>query len=72
MSVTLRRAACSLVVLLCSAALVIAQQVQPAQPRTVQPRTNKTPWIMPGHLNDPVVAVFPPDFAARVHGQSLV
>lgn len=39
--------------------------------RTVQPRTNKTPWIMPDDLNDPAVAAFPPDFAARVHAQPL-
>jgi hypothetical protein len=39
--------------------------------RTVQPRTNKTPWIMPDALNAPAVAAFPPEFAARVHAQPL-
>lgn len=39
--------------------------------RTVQPRTNRTPWIMPDALNAPTVAALPPEFAARVHAQPL-
>lgn len=40
--------------------------------RTIQPRTDKTPWIMPEDLNDPTVAVFPPGFATHIHSQPLV
>lgn len=40
--------------------------------RTVQPRTGKTPWVMPEHLNAPTVPDFPAKFAERVHEQPLV
>ncbi|MFP1155660.1 hypothetical protein BHQ21_25770 [Mycobacterium sherrisii] len=32
--------------------------------RTIEPRTGKSPWIMPDGLADPVLAEFPPEFAA--------
>ena len=31
--------------------------------RTINPRTKMPPWIMPKELGDPVLAVFPPEFA---------
>lgn len=34
--------------------------------RTVSPRTQETPWIMPDELNSPVVAALPAEFADRV------
>lgn len=34
--------------------------------RTVAPKSGKTPWIMPGELNSPAIAVFPTRFADRV------
>jgi hypothetical protein len=40
--------------------------------RTVQPKTGKTPWIMPEELNQAEVAEFPSAFAARVQSQPLV
>ncbi|GAB4002721.1 hypothetical protein GCM10028772_04380 [Nocardioides ultimimeridianus] len=40
--------------------------------RTIQPRTGKTPWIMPEDMNSPVVATFPEAFAARLTEQALV
>lgn len=40
--------------------------------RTAQPRTGKTPWIMPDSMNAPTVADFPTRFAARLREQALV
>lgn len=40
--------------------------------RTIQPRTGKTPWVMPEHMNAPNVSNFPAKFAERVHEQPLV
>lgn len=40
--------------------------------RTTQPRTNKSPWMMPDDLNDPEVVVLPPGFSARAHAEPLV
>lgn len=40
--------------------------------RTVQPKTGKTPWIMPEEMNSAAVPDFPEQFAARLHEQSLV
>lgn len=40
--------------------------------RTARPRTGETPWIMPGDMNSPDLAPFPPRFAGRVHLQPLV
>lgn len=31
--------------------------------RTINPRTKNPPWIMPKELGDPVLVVFPPNFA---------
>lgn len=39
--------------------------------RSIQPRTNKTPWIMPEDMSSPDVATFPPDFARLVRAQPL-
>lgn len=40
--------------------------------RTVQPKTGKTPWIMPEDMNAATVPSFPAGFAARLHQQPLV
>jgi hypothetical protein len=40
--------------------------------RTVQPKTGKTPWIMPEEMNSAAVPDFPEQFAARLLEQSLV
>ncbi|TFE24619.1 hypothetical protein E0F15_21255 [Frankia sp. B2] len=40
--------------------------------RTVQPKTQLSPWIMPEELNDPTVPDFPPGFGGRLHEQPLV
>jgi hypothetical protein len=40
--------------------------------RTQQPKTGKTPWIMPAELNSHVVPDFPDQFAAQLHEQELV
>jgi hypothetical protein len=40
--------------------------------RTVQPRTQVTPWIMPDELNSPLTPDFPPTFSARLIEESLV
>jgi hypothetical protein len=40
--------------------------------RTQQPKTGKTPWIMPEEMNSPTVPDFPEQFAARLHEQPLV
>ncbi|HET7386191.1 MAG TPA: hypothetical protein VFJ19_05940 [Nocardioidaceae bacterium] len=40
--------------------------------RTVQPKTGKTPWIMPEDMNAATVPDFPEDFAGRLHEQPLV
>lgn len=31
--------------------------------RTVRPKTGETPWMMPDHLNSPVLAWFPPELS---------
>jgi hypothetical protein len=33
--------------------------------RTTEPRTGKTPWIMPEDLNSPLIANFPPKFGQK-------
>ena len=40
--------------------------------RTLRPKTGKTPWIMPEHMNSAQIATFPESFAARVCEQSQV
>src|SRR5262245_48649589 len=40
--------------------------------RTVQPKTGKTPWIMPAALNGSIVPDFPAEFARRLRVQPLV
>lgn len=40
--------------------------------RTVQPKTGKTPWVMPEDMNAPSVPDFPAKFAERIHEQALV
>lgn len=40
--------------------------------RTVQPRTGKTPWMMPEELNDPAIATLPPRFADRASTEAMV
>lgn len=40
--------------------------------RTEQPKTGKTPWIMPEDMNSATVPDFPEKFAARLHEQPLV
>lgn len=40
--------------------------------RTEQPKTGKTPWIMPENMNSATVPDFPEQFAARLHEQPLV
>lgn len=40
--------------------------------RTVQPKTQVTPWIMPDDMNDQTTPDFPPSFAARLVKQPLV
>jgi hypothetical protein len=40
--------------------------------RTVQPRTGKTPWMMPEELNDPAIAILPPRFADRASTETTV
>lgn len=40
--------------------------------RTVQPKTNASPWIMPEDMNDPTTPDFPPSFASRLHEQPPV
>ena len=40
--------------------------------RTVQPRTGKTPWIMPEALNSPDLIEFPPEFGKLVQAESVV
>ena len=40
--------------------------------RTIQPKTGKTPWVMPEDMNAPDVPDFPAKFAALVHEQPLV
>lgn len=40
--------------------------------RTVQPRTGKTPWIMPEEMNAADVPDFPATFTGRVREQELV
>lgn len=40
--------------------------------RTEQPKTGKTPWIMPEDMNSAMVPDFPEQFAARLHEQPLV
>ncbi|MEV0031069.1 hypothetical protein [Nocardia sp. NPDC050793] len=39
--------------------------------RTVSPRTQETPWIMPADLNSPTIAVLPAEFADRVKPEPL-
>lgn len=36
------------------------------QRRTISPRTQETPWIMPAELNSPIIAALPAAFADRV------
>lgn len=40
--------------------------------RTEQPKTGKTPWIMPEDMNSATVPDFPEQFAKRLHEQPLV
>lgn len=40
--------------------------------RTVQPRSGKSPWIMPEDMNDQTVPDFPASFAERLNEQGLV
>lgn len=40
--------------------------------RTVQPRTGKTPWMMPEDLNDSGIATLPPHFADRTSAEATV
>lgn len=40
--------------------------------RTIQPRTGRTPWIMPADMNGQEMPDFPPGFAARLNEQPLV
>jgi hypothetical protein len=40
--------------------------------RTEQPKTGKTPWIMPEDMNSAAVPDFPEQFATRLHEQPLV
>jgi hypothetical protein len=40
--------------------------------RTEQPKTGKTPWIMPEDMNSATVPDFPKQFATRLHEQPLV
>lgn len=40
--------------------------------RTEQPKTGKTPWIMPEDMNSATVPDFPAQFAKRLHEQPLV
>jgi hypothetical protein len=39
--------------------------------RTINPRTKKSPWIMPKELSDPVLAEFPPEFAQLAKPEPL-
>lgn len=40
--------------------------------RTEQPKTGKTPWIMPEEMNSATVPDFPEQFASRLYEQPLV
>jgi hypothetical protein len=40
--------------------------------RTIRPKTNETPWMMPADMSSPTLASLPPGFAARVHLQPQV
>lgn len=40
--------------------------------RTVQPKTGRTPWVMPDDMNEPTTPDFPPSFASRLREQELV
>jgi hypothetical protein len=40
--------------------------------RTIDPRTGKSPWIMPEALGSPVLAEFPQEFARLVHAEPVV
>jgi hypothetical protein len=40
--------------------------------RTVRPKTNETPWMMPEDMNSPTLVSLPPAFAARVSLQPQV
>jgi hypothetical protein len=40
--------------------------------RSIQPRTDKTPWMMPEDMSSPQIAKFPPRFTALVQPQALV
>jgi hypothetical protein len=40
--------------------------------RTVRPKTNETPWMMPADMGSPTLASLPPVFAGRVTPQSQV
>jgi hypothetical protein len=40
--------------------------------RTKQPKSGKTPWIMPDDMNSATVPDFPKQFAARLHERPLV
>jgi hypothetical protein len=39
--------------------------------RSIQPRTNKSPWIMPEDMSSPDVAMFPPNFSINVRVQPI-
>ena len=39
--------------------------------RTTQPRTGRTPWIMPGELNQPELLALPPALAERLHPEPV-
>lgn len=40
--------------------------------RTIDPRTGKSPWIMPEALGSPVLAEFPQEFAQLVRAEPVV
>lgn len=40
--------------------------------RTVRPKTNETPWMMPDDMGSPTLATLPPGFAARATAQRQV
>lgn len=40
--------------------------------RSIHPKTNDAPWIMPEEMSSPTLAMLPPDFAARVQPEPVV
>ena len=39
--------------------------------RTTQPRTGRTPWIMPGELNQPELLALPPALAEKLRPEPV-